>query len=164
VFTQGVEVVAIGTKFDVLQGREHDATVVTVIEGRVAVGPTATSQERGAGVGPRPGFVQLGANEQIRVADGQWSSTPKAVDPERTTAWLRRQIVFEHEPLERVAKEFNRYASRPIEIVTPALRHLEISGVFAIDDTDAFIAFLRSLEGVRVEVTAEQIRVSEYKK
>ena len=63
--------------------------------------------------------------------------------------------MFEHEPLERVASEFNRYAAKPIEIATPALRKLEISGVFATDDTEAFIAFLRSLKGVRVEVTAD---------
>ena len=40
-----------------------------------------------------------------------------------------------------------------------ALRNLQISGVFATDDTEAFIAFLRSLKGVRVEVTETQIRV-----
>ena len=37
---------------------------------------------------------------------------------------------------------------------------LEISGVFAIDDSEAFIAFLRSLTGVRVEVTPTRILVS----
>ena len=80
--------------------------------------------------------------------------------PQRTTAWLHRQIAFDHEPLERVAAEFNRYTSKPIEIATPALRNLQISGVFATDDPEAFIAFLRSLKGVRVEVTETRIRVS----
>jgi ferric-dicitrate binding protein FerR (iron transport regulator) len=56
--------------------------------------------------------------------------------------------------------EFNRYAPVPIEITTPSLRSLQVSGVFAIDDTESLIAFLRSLEGVRVEVTATKIRVS----
>jgi ferric-dicitrate binding protein FerR (iron transport regulator) len=60
-----------------------------------------------------------------------------------------------------VVVEFNRYAAKPIEITTPALRNLEISGVFSIEDTDAFIAFLRSLEGVHVTVTDRQIRVSQ---
>jgi transmembrane sensor len=69
--------------------------------------------------------------------------------------------VFDHEPLERVAAEFNRYAPKPIEIATPALRTLEISGVFATDDSEAFIAFLRRLKGVRVEVAATHIRVSQ---
>jgi transmembrane sensor len=68
--------------------------------------------------------------------------------------------VFNNEPLEQVAAEYNRYTAKPIEIATPALRKLKISGVFATDDTDAFIAFLRSLKGVRVEVTATRILVS----
>ena len=70
------------------------------------------------------------------------------------------QIAFDHEPLEKVAAEFNRYAPKPIEIVTPGLQKLEISGVFATDDPAAFIAFLRSMEGVQVEETATRFRVS----
>jgi transmembrane sensor len=82
------------------------------------------------------------------------------VDAERATAWLHRQIAFDHEPLETVAAEFNRYASKPIEIVTPGLQKLEISGVFTTDDPATFIAFLRSMEGVQVEETTTRFRVS----
>jgi len=161
VFAGSAEVVAVGTKFDVRL--EGDSTVVTVVEGRVAVGPSPLLKK----LGPRsdqnhpPRFVQLGADEQIRVAEGEWPATPTAVDAQRSTAWLRRQIVFDQEPLERVAAEFNRYAPKPIEIATPALRNLQISGAFATDDTEAFIAFLRSLKGVQVEVTTTRIRVSQ---
>src|SRR5208283_4254262 len=98
-------------------------------------------------------FVQLGADQQIRILEGEGPATTIAVDAQNATAWLRREIVFDHEPLERVAAEYNRYTQKPIEIATPALRNLQISGVFATDDTEAFIAFLRSLKGVRVEVT-----------
>lgn len=160
VFAGAAEVVAIGTKFDVRL--EGDATMVTVVEGRVAVGPSPLLKKLGphSGQNHPPRFVQLGADQQIRVAADEWPATPAAVDAQRTTAWLHRQIVFDQEPLERVAAEFNRYAPKPIEIATPALRNLEISGVFATDDTEAFIAFLRSLTGVRVEVTTTRIRVS----
>jgi transmembrane sensor len=57
--------------------------------------------------------------------------------------------------------EFNRYGATPIEIDTPALRALVISGSFSADDTESFVAFLRSLDGVRVEVTANRIRVTQ---
>ena len=160
VFAGSAEVVALGTKFDVRL--EHDSTVVTVIEGRVTVGLSPMSEKLAphSSQNHPPRFVQLGADQQIRVAADEWPATPAAVDAQRTTAWLHRQIVFDQEPLERVAAEFNRYAPKPIEIATPALRNLEISGVFATDDTEAFIAFLRSLTGVRVEVTTTRIRVS----
>jgi transmembrane sensor len=136
--------------------------VVTVVEGRVTVGPSPMSEKLGphSSQNHSPRFVQLGADQQIRVAEGEWPATPASVDAQRATAWLRRQIVFDEEPLERVAAEFNRYAPKPIEIATPALQNLQISGVFATDDTEAFIAFLRSLKGVRVEVTPTRIRVS----
>jgi transmembrane sensor len=146
------EVIDLGTKFDVRL--DQGSTVVTVVEGRVAVG-TATS-----GQSVSLSRIQLYADQQVRVTEGAWPATPVTVDATRTTAWLHRQIVFDNEPLERVAAEYNRYSAKPIEIVTPALRKLRISGVFATDDTDAFIAFLRSLKGVRVEVTATSIRVS----
>jgi transmembrane sensor len=154
------EVVDIGTKFDVRL--ESDSTVVTVVEGRVVVGLLPMLAKSGARPDDNqlPQSVQLGAGQQIRLARGAWPTTPATVDAQRATAWLRRQIVFDQEPLERVAAEFNRYGPKPIEIATPALRTLQISGVFSTDDTEAFIAFLRSLKDVRVEVTPTRIRVS----
>lgn len=146
------EVIDLGTRFDVRL--DKGSTLVTVVEGRVTVGPTA------AGQSPLLRPIELNADQQVRVTGGVWPAKAMAVDAKRTTAWLHRQIVFNNEPLERVAAEYNRYSTKPIEITTPALRSLRISGVFATDDTEAFIAFLRSLKGVRVEVTATSIRVS----
>jgi transmembrane sensor len=151
------EVVDLGTKFDVRL--EQDSTLVTVVEGRVAVGPSPALEKRGTDANYPLRFVQLSADQQIRIRQGEGPATPVAIDAQSATAWLRREIVFDHEPLERVAAEYNRYTQKPIEIATPTLRNLQISGVFATDDTDAFIAFLRSLKGVRVEVTQTQIRV-----
>jgi transmembrane sensor len=159
VIAGSAEVVDLGTKFDVRL--QHDSTVVTVIEGRVAVAPSPATEELGTGSNQSPArrVVQLGADQQIIVTEGEWPATPASVDSQRATAWLRREIVFDHEPLERVAAEYNRYTAKPIEIATPSLRNLQISGVFATDDTEAFVAFLRSLKGVRVEVTETRIRV-----
>jgi transmembrane sensor len=151
VFAGSAEVVDVGTQFDVRL--EENSTVVTVVEGLVAVAPSNQSRPTQS--------VQLGADQQMTVREAEWPATVVPVDAERSTAWLHRQISFEHEPLARVVTEFNRYASKPIEITTPALKKLQISGVFSIDDTDAFVAFLRSLEGVHVEVTDTQIRVSQ---
>jgi transmembrane sensor len=156
VLAGSVEVSDLGTKFDVLLGR--DTTVVTVVAGEVAVRPSTVTERP-------PGSpwtdVQVGANQQVIIANGIWPPAKVvAVDAERATAWLHRQIAFNHEPLEKVAAEFNRYAPKPIEIVTPGLQKLEISGVFTTDDPAAFIAFLRSMEGVQIEETTTRFRVS----
>jgi transmembrane sensor len=153
------EIVDIGTKFDVrLEGA---SALVTVVQGLVTVGASVNTEKPGADAGPGrvPPITRLSANQQMRVAEGEVPAAPVAVDAQRATAWMQRQIAFDHEPLERVATEFNRYSAKPIEIATPSLRKLQISGVFATDDPEAFIAFLRSLKGVHVDVTDQLIRV-----
>jgi transmembrane sensor len=159
VFAGRAEILDLGTRFDVRL--KDESTLVTVVEGRIAVGLSGSAGSGSPNQGQTPQLVQVDAGQQITVADGEWPATPAAVDPQRTISWLHRQIMFENEPLERVASEFNRYAQKPIEITTPALRNLQVSGVFATDNTAAFIAFLRGLEGVHVEVTATRIRVSQ---
>jgi len=159
VFAGRAEIVDLGTKFDVRL--KDKSTLVTVVEGRIAVGLSTSAESGGLNQGYTRQLVQVKAGQQIAVADEEWPATPATVDAQRATSWLHRQITFENEPLERVASEFNRYAQKPIEIDTPALRNVKVSGVFATDNTSAFIAFLRSLRGVHVEVTATRIRVSQ---
>lgn len=159
VFAGPAEVVDLGTRFDVRL--QDGSTRVIVAEGWVAVGPSSQAPNGRASQNDAVRFVQMSANQQITVSDGQWPASPVPVDAPRARAWLHRQMVFDREALERVAAEFNRYASKPIEITTPALGKLEVSGVFATDDSEAFVAFLRSLNGVHVEVTATMIRVSQ---
>ena len=142
------QVVDLGTQFDVRL--DPAETLVTVTEGRVNVGLTSNN---------RMPTIELNAGQQIRVVDGDWPARPVLVDTQQTTAWLHHQIKFDNEPLARVTSEFNRYAPTPFEIVTPALQNMKISGVFATDDTKTFIAFLRTLPGIQVEVTATRIRV-----
>jgi transmembrane sensor len=156
VLAGSVEVSDLGTKFDVRLG--PDSTVITVVEGEVALRPSSAGARSG---GPSWADVQVGADQQVIIANGIWPPAKAVVvDAQRATAWLHRQIAFEHEPLEKVAAEFNRYAPKPIEIVTPGLQKLEISGVFITDDPAAFIAFLRSMQGVAVEETATRFLVS----
>lgn len=153
------QAIAHGTQFDVrLKG---EAAVVTVIEGRVGVAPSGISQGTGLDHEQLPGLVELQANQEISISNDDWAVAPTTVDAQRATAWLHHQIAFDHEPLAHVAAEYNRYAKKPIEIATPELGKLEISGTFSTDESEEFLAFLRSLEGVRIDVTATRILVSQ---
>ena len=150
VTTNAAQIIDVGTRFDV---RIRDAaTLVTVIEGQVEV--------RTATAGANSDALRVRAGQQALITDGGMMFPPASVDAGRATAWLHRQISFDREPLEKVAEEFNRYAMKSIEITTPELRALRVSGIFTTDDTGAFVAFLRSLEGVQVEETATRIVVS----
>jgi transmembrane sensor len=150
-----VHVLAVGTQFDT--NRRHDATIVTVVEGSVAVvaGPRPAS-----GTGGMPGdSMRVDAGYQVRVDASNVLDHPIPVAVRQTVSWLQRKIAFEQRPLGEVADEFNRYGSIPIEIDDAALRALPISGVFDAYDVDTFVAFLEAMDGVRVERTTSRIRV-----
>jgi transmembrane sensor len=145
------QVLTVGTEFDVY--RRPGVVRVTVIEGAVAVYTGAPPMPPKP---PPPAALRLGAGYQVEVRDQV--GVPRPVDARAAVAWLKRQIVFENEPLGEVADEFNRYGSITIE-VDEALRSLPITGVFDAYDADSFVASLATLNDVVVQKTPTRIRV-----
>jgi len=165
---------AVGTQFDVY--RKADGTIVTVVEGRVAIlnerHPLRPNHEGEQGLrDPAPGtevadFAQregddailLNAGEQITVSP---KTARKAVHPNLAgaTSWTQRQLVFDSASFSDVAEEFNRYNERKLVIDPAALGTLHISGVFSSTDAGSLIRFLRDRPGVRVTETPTEIRV-----
>jgi transmembrane sensor len=146
------QVLTVGTEFEVYR-RRPGAVRVTVVEGTVAVyiGPPPMPTKP-----LPPGALRVGAGYQVEVRDQV--GVPQPVDARAAVAWLKRQIVFENEPLGEVADEFNRYGSITIE-VDEALRSLPITGVFDAYDADSFVATLATLKDVVVQKTPTRIRI-----
>jgi transmembrane sensor len=151
VTTGEAEIVAVGTQFDVrLKPR---STVVTVVEGQVIV---QTEPRPGS---PTAGSMRVPAGYQLQIDAGILPAQSERVDTEAAVAWLQHKIAFDSRPLSEVADEFNRYGAVQFVIDDSGLRALRVSGVFDAYDSDSFAAFLESLDGVRVERTATEIRV-----
>jgi transmembrane sensor len=161
VTTPLADVVAVGTQFDVKS--QANQTVVTVIEGRVAVssqsGPAgaadATTPNETASSGARSALpvktpagaegsrdVLLAAGEQVVVKSRQSISAIARIDPVRTTGWTLRRLYFEDTPLTAAAGEFARYSPEVIHINDKALGERRISGTFDSSDPGALVRFL----------------------
>ena len=140
---------AVGTQFDVY--KKSSATVVTVVEGRVAVAPRLAPESGSS-------FL-LAAGEQLTVTS---ESAQKTASPNISgaTAWTHAEIVFDAATLSDVAEEFNRYNKRQLIIEDPDLLSFHISGTFSSVDPESLIRFLRQRPGVQVTETGRQIRVS----
>jgi transmembrane sensor len=145
------EIVAVGTRFDVRL--QEASTIVTVVEGKVDVGTNAATRS------DTHRTLRVPAGYQVRIDGGVLPAQSEAVDTEATVAWLQHKIAFESRPLGEVADEFNRYAAVRFVIEDEKLRALRVSGVFNAYDSNSFVAFLESLDDVRVERTAGEIRV-----
>lgn len=150
-----VHIIAEGTRYDTY--RRPDATIVTVVEGTVAV-LARQPPSRGAAAVP-PDAQRVGAGFQLQIdADGRWTH-PVPVNVQHAVAWLQQRIVFDRRPLGEVADEFNRYGAPSIEVDDASLRALPITGAFNTADVDSFVAFLQTLDGVRVERDDGRVRV-----
>lgn len=150
------QIVALGTVFDVY--RKRDATLVTVVEGKVMVYESA--REAPDSRPDRTGAVRVAAGEQIRIAAAHSLTTPNRVNVAGAVAWRQQKIVFEEERLADVAEEFNRYGRVPVTIEGSALADLRITGTFNAYDTESFLIFLRRLPGASVRVDEQGIRAT----
>jgi transmembrane sensor len=165
---------AVGTQFDVY--RKGDGTIVTVVEGRVAIlnegqpsgpkhegeqglrDPASSTEVPDFAQREGEGAISLTAGEQITVSP---KTARKTLHPNLAgaTSWTQRQLVFDSASFADVAEEFNRYNQRKLVVDPSALGTQHISGVFSSTDTASLIRFLRDRPGVRVTETPTQIRV-----
>ena len=164
---------AVGTEFDVYQKR--DGTVVTVVEGRVAIltghalpdpgaPPSAIDEPRQSNL--EYPSVPKGQVGNILVAAGeQLTVTPRLIkiaehpNIANATAWTQRQLVFESASLADVADEFNRYNDRQLIVADPRLETFHVSGLFSSTDPASLIRFLRERPELRILETESQIRI-----
>lgn len=149
---------AVGTEFDVY--RKSAGTIVTVIEGRVAVPLNrphgAAGQAQG---GEAVHEVFLTAGEQLEVTPER-AAVPRRANLTVATAWTEQKLIFEETPLSDVVEEFNRYNRRQLVIRDPELQQLHVSGVFPSTDSGRMVAFLRQRFGVTLEQSADRIEIS----
>lgn len=149
-----------GTVFDAHQSA--DGGNVTVLSGRVKV----WQQERDARA-PADGdsaarlIADLGAGQQASMRrDGSLDLIDHHADIGRSTAWLPKDIHFEHATVADVARQFNAYSSHPLRIDNASIAATRISGRFHARDMEAFIAYLGALPGVRIVRGADDVRVT----
>jgi len=135
---------ALGTRFAVV--READATVLTVLESKVAVEPPSSPAGPVIQGGP---IVQAGQRVRLTAA-GPGPVT--AVDVRSVEgAWRFRQLVVQGEPLPDVLDRLNRHRRGLIRYDRAALEAIKVSAVLPLDDTDRALSLLAaSFPAIRV--------------
>jgi transmembrane sensor len=133
---------AVGTQFNV--DRHAPDTRIMVVEGRVEVSAGAA-------------HVPLGAGEQMTLAP-QGSPKVSSANVAAGTAWTKRELIFDNQPIGEIAAELNRYNRQVIDIQGEALRAEPVTGVFQSHDPESFLAFIGRIPGVIVEPSADGSR------
>jgi transmembrane sensor len=163
----------VGTVFDV--NRLGNGTIVTVVQGRVAVAMPPNAEARGTKVGVelQPGddatgigvagrkaapTIYLSTGEQVDMHVGH--SPPRAirVDVDSATAWTHGEVVLESATLAEVAQVFNRYSARRLVTEDLGKKPLRLSGVFSTNP-DFLIRYLRGRPDITVRETDSEIGI-----
>jgi transmembrane sensor len=160
VMTGDSRVRAVGTEFDVY--RKRAGTVVTVLEGRVAVSGLPAGGPGADATLPAGQGVEVAAGEEVTL-QGARTSSKKRANIAAAMAWTQQQLTFDSTPLPEVAEEFNRFNTRKLEIASESLADFRISGTFPALDINSLprlLRFLRSQPGLEVDETDDRIVVT----
>lgn len=150
VSTGFADIVAVGTSFNVSAHQER--TVVTVLEGRVAVSES---------FGDSLSSIELDPGQQVVVEPHKPVVRSTNIDPVKVTAWTSRRLYFDEMPLVQAVQEFSRYSAQRIHIDDPLLANKPISGTFDATDPSSLIEFLKRYTDASIETTAEGWTVKE---
>lgn len=148
VSADGEDIAALGTSF-IVRTLAEGQLGVTLTEGRLkltrsAAGPKAEPIVLTAGQGwtPRGGVRQLASS-----------------DLEQAAAWRRGEVVFNNTSLSAAVTEMNRYGGKPLYLDVSQADEFKISGVFRIEDGDAFAKTLAALYGLTVEERGQGLHI-----
>lgn len=135
-----VEVVAVGTSFDV--ATLPSRTTVTLIDGRVNVRTTSTTAQRA------PRVEALTPGQQLEItANGHLDH--EVVNIDNVTAWQRGMVVIDDAPLPEALEVMNRYSSTHLVVLGgPALQSRRVSGVFRVGDVETEAIVLEKYFGL----------------
>lgn len=123
------EMRALGTRFMV--DREEDATILSMLESKVAARAVADPRE-----------VVVHAGERVRITanavDALQAINAGAVD----YAWQQHKLAVEDRPLSEVLAQLNRYRTGRITFNAAQLEGIRVSAVLPLDDTDRALQLL----------------------
>jgi transmembrane sensor len=158
----GVDFRAVGTAFSVQVGTA--AVEVLVTEGRVAVEDSSTVANSSPAVeepaSSAPALVSAGHRLSVAIAvqPRQVALVPEscsAAEIERRLAWRSPRIEFSDVPLRDVVAAINGFSAErggaQFTLADPALGGTRMSGIFRVDDAQAFIGILESGFGISAE-------------
>lgn len=153
----GTSVRALGTEFDI--DKRYRGTVVTVLQGRVAVSVAETPTDRGTNStrDARDEAIVISAGEQLDTTTGG-TRVPSRTNVSSATAWMQGRVMLQSATLEEVAERFNRYSQRRLVTEDHGSVPFRLSGVFSTDP-DFLIRYLRERTDIQVEESATQIRI-----
>jgi len=153
--TGGAVVRAVGTEFDVYRQAAGE-TIISVIEGRVAIADSSVSDPDI--LTAHPLILDVGQQASVDSEHPHLLNHMNGVS--RTVAWLQNKVAFDHDTLAFASQELNRYNDLQIVPVNKEAAELQVSGTFGAYDGESFVKFLEHQPGIEVVRQGQKILIT----
>ncbi|MBK8187765.1 MAG: DUF4974 domain-containing protein [Cellvibrio sp.] len=145
----------LGTQFSV--NRYAELTLVTVVEGRVALGEKPLKDEV---------FVAsqvLTQSQQQTLSNAIKKIEPTQVDVKSELSWQENQLIVRNETLKNVLADLEKTFPVKFVIMTPELGEKRITAVLNLSDLDQVLLVLETSLSLQIDRTPTEVRLSEKK-
>lgn len=147
VFTATGIVRVVGTQFSV-QYTRNDA-VVTVVEGKVALGSTLSDSDDFIAI------TTLVADQQQTLSASKKGELALDLDAKSTLAWRQKQLIYNEKSLAFVVEDLSRYFSQKIIIEDDALKQKKVVAVLSTENFDATVSRLAKSLDIQKKISAD---------
>jgi transmembrane sensor len=158
---------ALGTVFTVRYDR--DRTVVTLVDGEVAVSETGAQPEATftapSSRAPASPIAVKGQEPRILTAGQRLTlvtNKPAQLDAPKidtVIAWRRGEVVLDKMSLADAVTEMNRYDSHQLRVEDAEIAALKVSGIYRSGDNANFARVVARMYGLEVDDSREDIRI-----
>ena len=126
---QNLEIRVVGTAFNVDERSEMGKITVSVTEGRVLLRGTKRSV-----------VLSKGEETKYNVATGEFETT--ANRSLNFMAYKTKELVYDNQPLSRVAHDINEFYGVSVEIISPEIKNCPISTRLNFEDKQQTLEFI----------------------
>ena len=145
--TGKLDVVALGTKFDVNAYPDDEIVEVTLQAGRVVVSAIMPGQKKSSHL------TELVPGEKVQIRKGDYSvKKTKVEDVECYTAWKDGQLIFRNDPMDEVVKKLGRWYNVEFYLQGEKLKDYHYHATFEYESLDEVLKLIRLTSPVNYRI------------
>lgn len=144
-----INVVALGTTFNIMAYPEDNRIETSLIEGRVEL--QVTSGMQGSKV------LEMNPEDLIVYARDNGELTRLTIKDDRYFSWKDGKLVFTAEPLSEVVKKLSRWFNADIEILDPRVGDLTLTATFINESLTQVLDLISKVSPVKYTVSDRDI-------
>jgi len=144
-----INIVALGTTFNIMAYPEDNRIETSLIEGRVEL--QVTSGKQGITV------LEMNPEDMIVYARDNGEMTRLTIKDDRYFSWKDGKLVFTAEPLSEVVKKLSRWFNADIEMLDPRIGDLTLTATFVNESLTQVLDLISKVSPVKYTVSDREI-------